>query len=66
MTTGNVKWFNPAKGFGFIAQDNGPEVFVHQTDILAEGYRSLNEGDRVEFEVTEGPKGPKAANVRRM
>lgn len=66
METGTVKWFNDAKGFGFIARENGPEVFVHHTAIQAEGFRSLNEGDRVEFTVEQGPKGLKAANVRRL
>ena len=63
--TGTVKWFNDAKGFGFIRQDNGPDVFVHHTAILAEGFRSLAEGDRVTFDVVQGPKGAQAANVRK-
>jgi CspA family cold shock protein len=62
-TLGTVKWFNGAKGFGFIAQDRGKDVFVHYTAIIAEGFRSLSEGDRVEFEVVEGPKGLQAASV---
>ena len=63
---GSVKWFNDAKGFGFIAQDNGKDVFVHHSAILAEGFKSLSEGDQVEFEVTQGPKGLQAKNVRRV
>ena len=66
MATGKVKWFNSTKGYGFIEMDDGKDVFVHHGDIQADGYRSLDEGDRVEFEVTEGPKGPKAANVRKI
>ncbi|MFN2382639.1 MAG: cold-shock protein [Gemmatimonadota bacterium] len=61
--TGTVKWFNDAKGFGFIQQENGPDVFVHFSAIQADGFKSLAENDRVEFEVTQGPKGPQAANV---
>ncbi|HRX85030.1 MAG TPA: cold-shock protein [Phycisphaerae bacterium] len=62
---GTVKWFNDTKGFGFITPaDGSTDVFVHHTSILSEGYRSLHEGDQVEFEVTEGEKGPKATNVR--
>jgi cold shock protein len=64
MPTGKVKWFNDTKGFGFISADGGDEVFVHHTAIQADGYRSLKEGDTVEFEVVPGPKGLKAANVR--
>ncbi|MCM2269423.1 MAG: cold-shock protein [Thermoanaerobaculia bacterium] len=63
---GTVKWFNNEKGFGFITRENGPDVFVHQTAILAEGYRSLNEGDRVTFEVVQGQKGLQARNVVRQ
>ncbi len=66
MATGKVKWFNDQKGFGFIEQDNGPDVFVHHTSIQGEGFKSLAEGEQVEFDVTQGPKGPKAENVRRM
>jgi len=65
MATGTVKWFNDAKGFGFITQDGGGEdVFVHHTAIMSEGFRTLAEGQKVEFEVKQGPKGLQAANVR--
>jgi len=64
MPEGTVKWFNDAKGFGFIQSDDGGDVFVHQTEIEIEGYRSLAEGARVTLEVTQGEKGPKAAKVR--
>lgn len=63
MAQGTVKWFNDAKGFGFVQQDDGPDVFVHHTAIVADGFRSLSEGDRVQFDVKEGPKGLQAANV---
>ncbi len=63
---GTVKWFNNEKGFGFITRESGPDVFVHYTAILTEGYRSLNEGDRVSFEVVEGQKGLQARNVVRL
>jgi cold shock protein len=66
MAQGTVKWFNDAKGFGFIKQDGGEDVFVHHTAIQAEGFRSLTEGDRVEFEVAKGPKGLQAQNVRKI
>jgi CspA family cold shock protein len=65
-STGTVKWFNDQKGFGFITQDGGGDVFVHHTAILSEGFRSLAEGDKVEFEVTAGKKGPAAANVKKL
>ena len=65
MATGTVKWFNATKGFGFIAPEDGtPDVFVHQSDIEVNGYRELTEGQKVEFSVEPGQKGPKAANVR--
>jgi cold shock protein len=62
---GTVKWFNDAKGYGFISRENGPDVFVHHTAIIAEGFRTLNEGDTVSFEIGEGPKGLQARNVMR-
>ena len=60
---GTVKWFNNAKGFGFIGQDNGPDVFVHYSAIKSDGYKSLQEGDQVEFEIVQGQKGPQADSV---
>ena len=66
MSEGTVKWFNDAKGFGFIEQDGGNDVFVHHTAINADGFKSLAEGSRVSFEVVDGPKGPAAANVTQM
>ena len=66
MPQGKVKWFNDAKGFGFIAQNEGKDVFVHHTAIVADGFRSLAEGDEVEFEIVNGPKGLAAANVRKL
>ena len=63
MATGTVKWFNSEKGYGFIAQDDGQDVFCHFSAINADGYRSLNEGDIVEFDVEPGKKGPQAQNV---
>ena len=63
---GTVKWFNATKGYGFIQREQGGDVFVHFSAIQGEGYRSLNEGDAVEFDVTEGPKGPQAANVAKL
>ncbi|MBE0575758.1 MAG: cold-shock protein [Desulfuromonadales bacterium] len=66
MAQGTVKWFNEAKGFGFIEQENGPDVFVHFSAIQGEGFKSLNEGDRVSFNVVKGPKGPQAENVMKI
>ena len=65
MAKGTVKWFNDSKGFGFIAQESGPDVFVHYSAITGEGFKTLAEGQAVEFEVTQGPKGPQASNVRK-
>ena len=64
MPTGTVKWFNPEKGYGFIAREGGPDVFVHWSAIQSEGYKSLDEGQAVEFEITQGPKGEQAQDVR--
>jgi CspA family cold shock protein len=65
MANGTVKWFNADKGFGFITQDNGPDVFVHYSAIVETGYKSLSEGDQVEFQITQGPKGPQAQSVKK-
>jgi CspA family cold shock protein len=65
VALGTVKWFNEAKGFGFISQEGGEDVFVHFSAIQMDGFKTLAEGDRVEFEVTRGPKGLQASNVRR-
>ncbi len=66
MAQGTVKWFNSEKGFGFIASDEGGDVFVHHTAIIGEGYRSLEEGQKVSFDVTQGQKGPQASNVTKL
>ena len=63
MANGTVKWFNDQKGFGFIEQENGPDVFVHHSAINARGFKSLKEGDRVSFDIEQGKKGPAAVNV---
>ena len=65
MALGKVKWFNEVKGYGFVTMDDGKDVFVHYSAIQGDGFRTLNENDDVEFEVTEGPKGPQASNVVR-
>jgi cold shock protein len=64
--TGTVKWFDAGKGYGFVARDGGTDVFVHQSAIQSEGYRTLAEGQRVEFEIEQGPKGAKASNVKTL
>ena len=66
MANGTVKWFNDSKGFGFIEQEDGADVFVHHSGINADGFKSLNEGDRVSFDMEQGQKGPAAANVTVM
>ena len=66
MVEGTVKWFNESKGFGFIEQENGKDVFVHFSAIQAEGFKSLKEGEKVNFDVVDGPKGPSAANVQKV
>ena len=63
---GIVRWFNNSKGYGFIGRDDGPDVFVHYTAIVGEGYKTLNEGDRVKFEIVQGPKGPQASDVVKL
>ena len=66
MAKGTVKWFNEAKGFGFITKDEGGDVFVHFSAIKGTGFKTLSEGDKVEFDVVDGPKGPSAANVTKV
>jgi CspA family cold shock protein len=66
MPQGAVKWFDDAKGFGFLQEDGGEDVFVHHSEIQMQGFKTLSEGDRVEFEKMSGPKGPKATNVRKI
>ena len=66
MAQGTVKWFNAAKGFGFISREDGDDVFVHHTAIVGDGYRSLDEGQKVSFDVTQGKKGPQASNVTKI
>lgn len=66
MANGTVKWFNNRKGFGFIQQEDGPDLFVHFSSIKAEGYKTLNEGEQVTFDVEDGERGPKAVNVSRV
>ena len=66
MVKGTVKWFNDKKGFGFLSREDGDDVFVHHTSIQGEGFKTLREGQEVEFEVQEGPKGPQAVNVRAL
>ena len=63
MANGTVKWFNESKGFGFISQESGPDVFAHYSEIAGNGFKTLAEGDQVTFEITDGAKGPKATNI---
>jgi CspA family cold shock protein len=66
MVEGTVKWFNESKGFGFLSHEGGADVFVHHTEIKSDGFRTLNEGDKVKFEVVDSPKGPRASNVEKI
>ena len=66
MVEGTVKWSNESKGFGFIEQDNGPDVFAHFSEIQSDGFKTLAEGERVSFEVTQGQKGPQATNIQKI
>lgn len=66
MANGTVKWFNDAKGYGFITQESGPDLFVHHSSIEGRGFKSLQQGEAVTFEVSQGPKGPQATNVKRV
>lgn len=66
MARGKVKWFNDTKGYGFIQEESGQDVFVHYTAVVGEGFKSLKEGDEVEFEITKGPKGPQASKVVKL
>jgi CspA family cold shock protein len=66
MANGTVKWFNESKGFGFISQDEGPDVFAHYSEISGNGFRNLTEGDEVSFDIVEGDKGPKATNIEKV
>ncbi len=66
MAIGTVKWFNESKGYGFISREDGEDVFVHYSEIQGEGFRTLREGDKVEFEITQGKKGPQAVNAKKI
>ncbi|AEF25959.1 cold-shock protein [Streptococcus parauberis] len=66
MAQGTVKWFNAEKGFGFITQENGSDVFAHFSEIQSDGYKSLDEGQKVEFDVTDGQRGPQASNITKL
>lgn len=66
MPNGTVKWFNDAKGYGFITPESGQDLFVHYTSVTGDGFKSLKEGDQVSFEVSQGPKGPQATNVQKI